>query len=193
MQFLPSSFFLLGFEDSNYWDFGFGVGYQINQFNSQKVSDAVMFFIHRSSIELEAYLVPFEKDEESPVPPIMFNFGFVPYRNGNFDFIVNGGAGFLSGGGPFYQAGIAIIYGKKRHFLETGVNFIFALLRNPNYYNKNSQYVLPQLQIGYRYRFLKNRLLARIAYAPYIRVLDWKLEGGLQQNAVLGVGFRFGK
>ena len=193
VQFLPTSFFLVGYEDSNYWDFGFGVGYQINRFNSQKVSEAVMFFIHRSSIELEAYLVPFEKDERSPVPPLMFNFGFVPYRNGNFDFIVNGGLGVLSGGDFFYQAGLANLYGKDKHFVEAGINFIFALLRNPNYYYQYSQYVLPQLRIGYRYRFYKNRLFARIAYAPYIRVLDWKREGGLHQNAVLGIGYRFGR
>ena len=171
----------------------FSIGYQITQNGTKKTSNAIRYFIHRSYIETKAYLVPFEKDERSPVPPLMFNFGFVPYRNGNFDFIVNGGLGVLSGGIFFYQAGLANLYGKDKHFVEAGINFIFAFLRNPNYYYQYSQYVLPQLRIGYRYRFYKNRLFARIAYAPYIRVLDWKREGGLHQNAVLGIGYRFGR
>ncbi|NOX47745.1 MAG: hypothetical protein GXO89_12290 [Chlorobi bacterium] len=170
----------------------FSVGYQLTQNDTKKISDGIRFFIHRSFIETEVFLLPFEKDEGSPVPPIMFNYGFVPYRNGNFDFIVNGGLGVLSGGDFFYQAGISTLYGKDRHFLEAGVNLIFALLQNYNFEYKYSNYVLVQPQIGYRYNF-KFPLYLRLAYSPYIRTLDWKREGGLQQNVVLGVGYRFGK
>ena len=117
----------------------------------------------------------------------------MPFQVGDFQIGINGGAGFLSGGSPFYQTGIATIYGKEKHFIEAGVNFIFALLRNYNYEYKYSNYLLVQPQIGYRFLFFKKKFFTRIAYAPYIRTLNWKREGALHQNVVLGVGYNFGK
>ncbi len=73
---------------------------------------------------------------------------------------------------------------------------MYALLHNPNLkyessiYYKNSEYVLLQPKIGYRYQFLRNRLYAKIAYAPYLRIYDWKIEDGFHQNIVLGLGFK---
>ncbi len=196
-QILPTSGFLLSLSGvehiPKYIDFSFGIGYQFNDETAKNVWNGIKFFISRSSIELQAYLVPFEKDEGSPVPPVMFSYGFMPFQSGDFQFGVSGGVGVLSGGGPFYQAGISSLYGKERHFAEAGMNFIFALLRNYNYEYKYSEYVLVQPQIGYRFQFAKERLFAKIAYAPYVRVLDWKREGGLNHNMVLGFGFRFGK
>ncbi len=188
VQFLPTSYFLAGFEDNiDFWDFGFGIGYRFNNKTAEKVVNGFGFFYRRSSLGIEVFPIPIDKYEMFPSPSLFFNYGFTPYSKGKVQLLIRAGVG----SGLMAQTGIAILYGQNRHFLETGVNFIYALLRNPNH--EYVQYVLPQPQIGYRYQFAKDRLFAKIAYAPYIRILDWKREGGLQQNMVLGLGYRLGK
>ena len=191
VQFLPTSFFWAGYEDDiSYWDFGFGIGYRFNDKTSGHVVNGIGFLYRHSYLGLEAMPAPIDKYDDFPAPLVWVNYGFAPFRKGKFQLLLSAGVGSLIEG-SMAQTGISIIYGQNRHFLETGVNFIFTLLRNPNF--EYAEYVLPQFQVGYRYTFAKDRLFARIAYAPYIRMLDWKREGGLQQNMVLGLGFHLAK
>jgi len=171
----------------------FSLGYQLTQNNTKKVSNTLSFFTHHSSIETQIFFIHFEKKAYSPLPPIMFNYSLLPIKINEFHFAFNLGAGFMSEGSIFYQTGIAMYYGKRRHFIEGGINIIYAFMGDYNNEYQYSNCRLIQPQLGYRYQPPNSLFFARIAYAPYIRTLKGKFEGGLKHNMVLGVGVRFSR
>jgi len=195
-QILRSSYVLAGWDHIKFWDFSFGMGYQFNKNTTRHVVNGVNFIYHRSWLGIEVFPAPIDKYDDghpAPAPPVLVNYGFIPYKSDKVQLLLSVGVGSITDGNSVTQTGMAIIYGQNKHFMEAGINFIFSLLRNPNYDYKYSEYVLPQPQIGYRYQFAKNRWFAKAAYAPYIRIYNWKREGGIYQNIVLGFGFKLAK
>jgi hypothetical protein len=187
--------FFAGFDDSSpteFIDFSFGIGYQFSYKWHKKMLSFLSPLTNRLSIQSSLYPFSFEKVKE-PRPSLILKLAYLIELSEKQQLEISGGKGLLAEGGFLYQIGISYLIGKEKHFFEVGSNLVFASLRNPNYEYQHDNYRLLQTQIGYRYQFYKEKLFARVAYAPYIRTLDWKMDGGLYHNMVLGVGYRFHK
>ncbi len=173
---------------NNFVDFSFSLGYKIPQHPFPKVSNSIRIFSNHLSIQSSLYAFSFIKVKE-PRPSLLLKLAYLHEIREKQQIEISGGAGLLAEGGNLWQIGISYLIGEGKHLFEVGTNLIYADQVASNYNN----YTIPQIQLGYRYQCQKIPMFARIAYAPYIRTLDWKREGGLHHNMVLGVGYRFGK
>jgi hypothetical protein len=188
---LPSTWYVIESMNStdsytHFLDFGVGVGYQFGKKNSGKITS----FFNRFSFESMLYTISYEKNSELR-PSVIFGLDFLLYHYDRHSLSLTGGAGFIAEGPPFFQVGIRHLYGEKSHYFDEGLNITFANLQDAK--RQHNDYKLIQVHLGYRYECQKLPLFARVAYAPYIRTLDWKREGGLKHNMVFGVGYRFQK
>ncbi len=195
LQLLPSSYVPIDFlndEIHNYLHINAGIGYQFNQKDSKTISNFFDSTWNRLSLQSSVY--PFSYEEMGLISPsLVFDLNISLFTHGNSGFGVYGGFG-INTEDILFQTGISYLYGKGNHFVEANFNLIFIEITEFNdEYSWHDDYRLLQPQLGYRYQCQKLPMFARIAYAPYIRTLDWKREGGLHHNMVLGLGYRFGK
>ena len=197
MTYQPSTYklfrFFSGFDDTSPTEFSgfcFGIGYRFHNRWQDVVLNFMYPFTKHISVQTSLFPLSFNRVKE-PRPSILLKLAYSIQLGKKQQIEISSGKGILAEGGFLHQIGIGYLIGKRKHFFEIGSNIVFASLRNPNYDYKNSDYKLLQLLLGYRYQFQKLPLFARIAYAPYIRTLNRKREGGLHQNAVLGIGYRF--
>ncbi len=195
---MPSTYIVADFlngnlgEISNYIDLGIGLGYQFSQKDSKTISNFFGSTWNRLSLQSSVY--PFSYEEMGLISPsLVFDLGVSLFTHRNSRLGVYGGFG-INTEDILFQTGISYLYGKGNHFVEANFNLIFIEISKFNdEYSWYDDYRLLQPQLGYRYQCQKIPMFARIAYAPYIRTLDWKREGGLHHNMVLGLGYRFGK
>ncbi|NOX45496.1 MAG: hypothetical protein GXO89_00780 [Chlorobi bacterium] len=87
--------------------------------------------------------------------------------------------------------GFCTVYGKGRHFIETGMGFAWYPEPHGNF---SGNYYALQPEIGYRVH-LGKRFLARLAYTPYWWLADKKGREHIQKefvnSATIGIGYRF--
>ncbi len=167
-----------------------GIGYKFKQFLPKEYRRKI--FKPFRSIQLETYSFSYSENARLSAS-ILLKIEMALFQRKKTALTFSVGKGLLGSGRGFSFTGIGYLQEIHQHQIEASLNLLFATLLNPNYGWRFDRYKLLQPQLGYRYQCQKIPMFARIAYAPYIRTLDWKREGGLHHNMVLGVGYRFGK
>ena len=166
-----------------------GIGYKFKQFLPKEYRQKI--FKPFRSIQLETHSISYSENARLSAS-FLIKVEMALFQRKKYAFTFSAGKGLLGAGGGFSYIGIGYLQGTRQHQIETGLNLLFATLLNPSYDWRFDSYKLLQTQLGYRYNF-NLPIFLRIAYAPYIRTLNWKREGGLKHNVVLGVGYRFHK
>ena len=192
----PASYIFYNFYEGteyayNFTYINFSIGYQLSSKKAEVLKGNFNNFVRRFSVQLSVRPIGYTGDYEYKLVKTM-GLDFLIFKKEGHQIQttlrVGRYLGFI-----IKQIGFSYIYGKRKHFLEMNINLLFANLLNPSFEFEYDDYRLFQPQLGYRYQCQKLPIFARIAYAPYVRTLDWKREGGLHHNMVLGVGCRFRK
>jgi hypothetical protein len=191
----PASYIFKNFfqdksQNFNYTYINFSIGYQLSPAKSKTLKIGFNSFIQRFSVQLSANPFGYKGEYDYKLVKSI-GLDFLMFKQGRYQSKITFGIGRHLGR-IFEQVSFSYLYGKKNHFLESNFQIIFARLQDPSFEFAYDDYRLFQPQLGYRYQF-NFPVFIRIAYAPYIRTLDWKREGELHHNMVLGVGYQLRK